>query len=85
MKKRTETFKLPNITQQPIEHVDGTPDNLYPLRILRAYRENCNCMWSESSGVEEVKNPLLKLMNDQQIKRAEILDKAIAILEKYMC
>jgi len=50
MKKRTETFKLPDITQQPIEHVDGTPDNLYPLRILRAYRENCNCMWSESTN-----------------------------------
>ena len=84
MKKQTENFELPNITQQPIEHVDGTPDNLYPLRILRTYRENCNCMWSESSSDGEVKYPLLKLMNDYQIKRAEILDRAITILEKYM-
>jgi len=31
-------MKLPELTQQPILHIDGTPDEDYPLRILRAYR-----------------------------------------------
>ena len=70
------------MTQQPIEYVNGTPDEGYPLRILRAYRENCNCMWSESS-TEKVLDPLLQLMNETQAKRAEILDRAIAILESH--
>lgn len=67
---------LPEITQEAIIHIDGTPNEDYPLRILRAYRENCNCRW-ESPG----ENELLKLMNLQCEKRAAILDRAISILE----
>jgi len=37
--------ELPPITQEPIIHVDMTPNNDLPARILRAYLENCNCKW----------------------------------------
>ncbi|MDD4970717.1 MAG: hypothetical protein PHT07_14920 [Paludibacter sp.] len=74
--------KLPKFTQQVIEHVDGTPDADYPLRILKAYRENCNCKWSETGfpDLEKI-NPVLMLMNQHQEERAKILDKAIEILQ----
>jgi len=70
--------KLPPMTQKPILYVDATPDEGYPLRILRAYREDCNCFWSDSTDAnKEPANPLLTLMNEHQRKRAEILDRAI--------
>ncbi len=73
---------LPETTQQAIIYVDATPDEEYPLRILRVYRENCNCQWSDSTDPNKiVENPLLKSMNDDQDKRADILDRAIAKLE----
>lgn len=68
---------LPEISQQPIIHVDATPDENYPLRILRAYRENCNCEW-----VSDTDNPLIDQMNKHCRQRAVILDAAIAVLEK---
>ena len=73
--------QLPELTRQPIMFVDGTPDRQYPLRILRIYRENCNCMWSESTSGSPPSNPLLQLMNEHNRQRAEILDRAIRILE----
>ena len=69
-------------TQQPIFYVDGTPDSDYPIRILEAYRQDCDCRFSESSTEEEPTNPLLKLMNQHCEERARILDKAIAVLKK---
>ena len=69
--------KLPKISQEPINHVDATPDNGYPLRILRVHRENCNCEW-----ISNVDNPIIQQMNQDCRKRAEILDKAIKILEE---
>lgn len=68
---------LPDINQQPINYVDATPDEGYPLRILRTYRANCDCRW-----VSELENPLIQLMNKNQEERAKILDVAIATLEK---
>lgn len=68
---------LPPLTQEPILHVDATPDTEYPIRILKAHRENCNCKW--------IANPPAKIfdmMNEAQVKRAEILDRAIAVLEQ---
>ena len=76
-------MKLPKLTHQPILHVDSTPDEEYPLRILRAYREGCNCLWSDTTQGTDTENPLLKLMNEHQKQRVEILDRAIAILEKH--
>ena len=64
-------------TQQGIMVVDATPNEGYPLRILRAYRENCNVKW-----VAEPPSTLVDMMNADCDKRAEILDRAIAILEQ---
>ncbi len=69
---------LPETTQEPIIHVDATPDDDYPLRILRAYRENCNCKW-----VADPPSALTDMMNEHCDKRAAILDKAIECLEKF--
>ena len=72
---------LPETTQQPVIHVDATPDEEYPLRILQAYRDNCNCKWVESTDPDAPPtSPLLKAMNEQNDKRAAILDDAIAVL-----
>jgi len=78
----TKKVELPQFTQQVIETVDGTPNADYPLRILRAYRENCNCKWSDTGSPElETTNPLLYLMNQHQEERAKILDQAIDLLQ----
>jgi hypothetical protein len=67
--------------KQEAMFIDATPNDDYPLRILEAYRERCNYKWSESSGEINVTNaPIMKVMNDAQDRRAEILDKAIARL-----
>lgn len=70
------------LTQQPLIHVDGTPNEGYPIRILMAYRENCNCnfMTGTSPGTSPP-NPLVDLMNLHNKQRAEILDRAIKFLE----
>ena len=70
-------LKLPPLTKEPVKHVDMTPDKNLPLRILQAYRSNCDCMWSDNIGGEETKNPLLAAMNEHNRQRAKILDKAI--------
>jgi hypothetical protein len=72
-------FELPPLTQQAIMHVDATPDEGYPLRILRAYRENCNCRWATTT--DGAMDALCGMMNEMCDKRAAILDKAIARLE----
>jgi len=74
---------LPPMTQQPILYIDMTPTDDLALRILRAYRENCDCRWSgdtDGSAIED--NPMLQMMNEHQDKRAGILDKAITVLEE---
>ena len=68
---------MPKVTQEPIIHVDATPNEEYPLRILRAHRENCNCKW-----VAEPQNKLIDMMNEDCDKRAKFLDIAISLLEK---
>ena len=70
---------LPPVTQQPIIHVDGTPDDEYPLRILKAYRENCNCKWVITNN----ESVFVKIMNEACDKRVKILDRAITILERF--
>jgi len=57
-----------------------TPDVDLPLRILKTYRKNCDCRWSDNSG-EEPNDLLLKMMNEHQEQRAKLLDEAIKILE----
>lgn len=71
---------LPEITQQPVLLIDATPDEEYVLRILRAYRQNCDCRWVSTEPNNEP-NKLLDMMNEHCEQRATLLDKAIAILE----
>jgi hypothetical protein len=68
--------KLPSLTHQPLEVVDMTPDESLPLRILQAYRTNCDCRWEADPP-----SKLVDLMNEANDKRAEILDKAIERLK----
>jgi len=70
---------MENLTQQSIIHVDGTPDENYVLRILQAYRENCNCKWATGTD-GSCDNPMFQLMNEHQDQRAELLDQAISEL-----
>ena len=64
------------IVGQSIEHVDATPDAEYPVRILRAYRQNCDMRWEASPP-----SPLCDELNRLQEQRARLLDQAIAVLE----
>ena len=74
--------KLPPVTQQPIiTHFDGMPDEGYPLRILRAYRELCNLRWETNTSGAPPNSALCDAMNQMQEERARHLDKAIHILE----
>ncbi|MCK4624026.1 MAG: hypothetical protein KAV00_01855 [Phycisphaerae bacterium] len=70
----------PPLTQQPILHVDGTPNAGYPLRILEAYRARCDCKW-EVEGLDDDIKLVYGMMNEHQDQRAAILDDAIATLE----
>jgi len=81
MKDMTTKTKLPELTQQPIWHIDGTPNDDYPLRILRVYRENCNSYWVVE-GIPDNEKLIYDMMNEYQKQRAEILDKAIEKLRK---
>lgn len=74
-------MKLPPLTQQEIIRIDATPDDDYPLRILRTYRENCNVRWATDAN-GNCDNPTFALMNEHCEQRARILDKAISILER---
>lgn len=71
--------ELPPISQQPIVFVDATPDAGYPLRILRAYRQHCECKWIITSPEHD--NPVNHIMNEHNEQRAKILDRAVAVLE----
>lgn len=57
--------------------VNATPDEDYPLRILQAYRDDCDIMWSDNASGDEPQNALAKIMNQHQKERAVVLDKAI--------
>lgn len=74
--------ELPPLSGQAILYIDGTPDSNYPTRILQAYRQNCDCRWSESTGEGKPISPLLKTMNEHCEERARLLDRAISILQK---
>ena len=76
--KRRDNALAKLVNQEPIRFIDATPNEEYPLRILKAYRQQCDCRWVESTDGSEPTNPLLKLMNELNEQRAAILDKAIA-------
>ena len=72
--------KWPELLQEPVRYIDATPDDNYPIRILQAYLDNCNCKWSDNTIGDEPQNPLLKYMNELSDERAKILSKAITKL-----
>ena len=74
-------MKFPELTEMPVLHVDATPDEEYPLRILHAYRENCNSKWVESTDGSEPLNLVMIQMNEDCDRRARILDRAILKLK----
>jgi len=41
------------LSQEPILYIDATPNDDYPIRILRAYRENCNATWTDNTTGKE--------------------------------
>lgn len=61
-------------------HVSSQPDGGYALRILKHFRELCNCKW-ETHGLDEADSRIYLMMNEHQDQRAVELDKAIKILE----
>lgn len=70
------------MSRQPVLSIDATPDKDYVIRILKAYRSNCDCKFSSTSACCRG-TPLISEMNKLQEDRAKLLDKAIKILETY--
>src|SRR3990167_5048390 len=56
-------------------YVDATPDGNYALRLLRQAREDCDIKWSDNTAGLNIKNPLLKVLNNLQKERAKELEK----------
>lgn len=69
------------VNEVAIKNVDATPDGGYALRILQAYRQECDARWADATSGEPPTNLLLIAMNDAQDKRAAELDRAIAWLQ----
>lgn len=57
--------------------VNATPDDEYPIRILQAHRDDCDIKWATSSDGKDVNNTIAKIMNENNDKRAVILDRAL--------
>lgn len=68
------------------KHVDATPNDEYPIRILEAYLEDTKYMWSTSTSEKGEKElpEIMKIMNKWNKERAKILKKAISILKLEM-
>lgn len=52
------------------------------MRILEAYREDCNLVWSDNTAGIKSSNEFCNLMNDLQKKRVKELDKAVSKLKQ---
>ncbi len=56
--------------------IDATPEG-YPVRILQHYRDRCD------GRIEaHPPSPVYDIMNEHQIERAEVLDRALAKLKE---
>lgn len=72
----------PLANRSDIKYVDMTPDDDLPIRILRSYRVDCESYWVVH-GLPTNQALMYEQMNADQIKRAEILDRAIDRLEEW--
>ena len=79
--KRIEALERADRNHIERKHIDATPDEGYPLRILRAYRADCDARWADTSD-GDVGNPLTVALNEMQDQRAVVLDRAIAALRR---
>ncbi len=77
----TETT-IPPLTQRPLRQINLTPDPFLAVRILKVFRDDCNCKWaSNSDGIVDSGNTVMADMNKICDERVVILDRAISILE----
>ncbi len=69
--------------KQDILNIDATPDESYPLRILKVYRALCDARFSSTTDADKGEpSALIVQMNKWQEQRAALLDKAIEILQE---
>jgi hypothetical protein len=68
---------LGELNKEPVRFVDATPDEEYPLRILRAYLENAELRYQGAPD-----GTLAATMNEMNERREAILRHAIAGLKK---
>jgi len=69
-----------NRNRVAFKHVDATPNDGLPIRILTAYREDCNLAWATTTDGTPSDSPLVASLNELQRQRASILDRALAAL-----
>ncbi len=69
-------MELPPLNRESLLHVDMTPDKDLPLRILRAYIENCKVQWVVK-GLPKGAKAVYDAMNKHQAQRAKILEEAL--------
>jgi hypothetical protein len=70
-----------SVPVEGIYSVDSTPDEEYAIRILQAYRQRCDCLWTDNMDGDAPISRVLVAMNESQKKRAAILDEAIRTLK----
>ena len=67
-------------------HFDITPNTEYPIRLLKAYGENCNVKFANEIDTNGnpilVDQPLFLMMNELQKKRCDLINQAVNILQK---
>ena len=72
--------KMKDRNRKEYKFVDATPDGNYALRILQAYRGDCNTEWSDNTAGLNISNPMIVELNKLQRERAKELDIAIKLL-----
>lgn len=75
-------FELPTTSPPfPLNRaIDSTPNEDFPIRILQAYRQDCDCKY-QVSGLPAERTRFWEMMNEWQDQRAKILDQSISVLE----
>lgn len=74
-------MKNPPLTNEPVQYVECTPDEDYPVRILQAHLQHACCSW-EVHGLDEATRQIYDAMNEANERRRDILERAIRCLKK---
>lgn len=83
MNEKFDRSKLPELLGKQEFHLDLTPDDHLPIRILTAYLCQCGARWGVG-GVDDNIKEIYEVMNKDQEKRAEIIRQAIKHLENFL-